>query len=96
MAQHASAKKRHRQSLKRYARHRHYRSTVRSAVRRARRAAVESSEDAARYVHEAEQLLRRALTKGSMHQSTVSRTVSRLQRLLKSKGAPPPGQPPPG
>ena len=86
MAQHASAKKRHRQSLKRSARNRHYRSTVRSAVRRARRAAVESSEDAVRYAHEAEQLLRRALTKGSMHQRTVSRTVSRLQKLLKGNG----------
>ncbi len=86
MAQHASAKKRHRQSLKRHARNRHYRSTVRSAVRQARRTAADSSAGAARYVHEAERLLRRALTKGSMHQRTVSRTVSRLQRLLKSKG----------
>ncbi len=86
MAQHASAKKRHRQSLKRHARNRHYRSTVRSAVRQARRTATDGAEGAARYVHEAERLLRRALTKGSMHQRTVSRTVSRLQRLLKSKG----------
>ncbi len=86
MAQHASAQKRHRQSLKRYARNRHYRSTVRSAVRKARQTAADSSEDAVRYVHEAERLLRRALTKGSMHQRTVSRTVSRLRRLLKSDG----------
>ncbi len=86
MAQHASAEKRHRQSLKRYARNRHYRSTVRSAVRKARQTAADCSEDAVRYYHEAERLLRRALTKGTMHQRTVSRTVSRLRRLLKSDG----------
>jgi small subunit ribosomal protein S20 len=86
MAQHASAKKRHRQSLKRYARNRHYRTTVRSAIRRARSAAAEGSEDTARYCQDAERLLRKASGKGAMHQSTVSRTVSRLQKLLKRAG----------
>ena len=86
MAQHASAKKRHRQSLKRYARNRHYRSTVRSAVRRARHAAAGSAEDTAKYCHDAERLLRKALSKGAVHERTVSRTVSRLQKLLQRAG----------
>lgn len=86
MAHHASAKKRHRQSLQRQARNRHIRSTVRGAVRRARRAVAEKSQDAAGACHEAERLLRRALSKGVLHQRTVSRTVSRLQKLLKPAG----------
>ena len=86
MADHPSAKRRHRQSLKLYARNRHYRSTVRSAVRRARRAAAESAEEASKYCHDAERLLRSALSKGAMHERTVSRTVSRLQKLLQRAG----------
>ena len=86
MAQHASAKKRYRQSVKRYARNRHYRSTVRSAIRKARQAAAENSDDAAGACQEAERLLRRALAKGVVRRSTVSRTVSRLQKLLKRAG----------
>jgi small subunit ribosomal protein S20 len=86
MGNHASAKKRHRQSLKRHARNKHVRSTVRSAVRKARRSSAEGAADASQSCLEAERLLRRAATKGIVHPKTASRTVSRLQKLLKRAG----------
>jgi len=83
MAQHASAKKRHRQSLIRRERNRPWRSSVRNAVRRVRRAAAQGDPDLETHLRGAERLLRRAATKGIMHRKTVSRTVSRLHKLLK-------------
>jgi small subunit ribosomal protein S20 len=84
MAQHRSAEKRHRQSLKRRARNRHTRATVRNAVRRARKAV--GTDEAPAQVHQAEKLLRKAASKGVLHKKTVSRTVSRLARAV-NRGA---------
>jgi len=81
MANHPSAKKRHRQSLKRQARNKHVRSTVRSAVRAVQAGSAEP--EAAEKLARAEQLLRKAQTKGVFHRKTVSRTVSRLTRLVQ-------------
>ncbi len=81
MAHHASAKKRHRQSLQRRERNRHWRSGVRNAVRRVRRAAAQGDPELDTYLRGAEQLLRRASAKGIMHWKTASRTVSRLHKL---------------
>ena len=78
MANHASAVKRHRQSLKRRERNNHVRRTCRSAVRRARAALQAGSPDAEKLVRLAERTLRKACTKGVYHPRTVSRTVSRL------------------
>ncbi len=83
MANHPSAKKRHRQSERRYERNKHVRSTVRGAVRKARQAGAEGSDDAAAFARDAERLLRRAASKGVVHPKTASRTVSRLQKLLR-------------
>ncbi len=82
MAHHASAKKRHRQSLVRRERNRHLRSGVRNAVRRLRRAAAQGDPGLETHLRGAEQLLRRASSKGVLHRKTVSRTVSRLHKLL--------------
>jgi small subunit ribosomal protein S20 len=81
MANHPSAKKRHRQSLKRQERNKHVRSTVRNAVRAVQTSAGEP--EAAEKLAAAERLLRKAQTKGIFHQKTVSRTVSRLTRLVQ-------------
>jgi small subunit ribosomal protein S20 len=78
MADHASARKRHRQSLKRRERNNHARKTCRNAVRRAREALVAGTPDAAELCKQAERALRKACTKGLYHPRTVSRTVSRL------------------
>ena len=87
MANHRSAVKRHRQSLKRAARNQHWRATCRNAVRRARRAAEEKAEDGAELCSQAERVLRKASSKGVFHPRTVSRTVSRLRRTLRAHGA---------
>ena len=87
MANHPSAAKRHRQSLKRYARNRHWRATCRNALRQARRAADEGAENRAELCSQAERLLRKACSKRVFHPRTVSRTVSRLQRKLLAQGA---------
>jgi small subunit ribosomal protein S20 len=86
MAHNASARKRHRQSLERAARNKHWRSTVRNAVRRARRAAEERAPDAAQQMQRAERMLRKAGSKGVVHARTVSRTVSRLRHLARRTG----------
>ena len=82
MANHPSAKKRHRQSLVRRVRNKRRLSQVRNAVRAARGALESSAEDGRAQVQHAERLLRRAGSKGILHSRTVSRTVSRLYRQL--------------
>ncbi len=84
MAHHASAKKRHRQSLVRRERNRHLRAGVRNAVRRVRRAAAQGDPELETHFRGAERLLRKASSKGVLHRKTVSRTVSRLNKLLNS------------
>jgi small subunit ribosomal protein S20 len=82
MATHKSAKKRHAQSLRRRARNNQIEKTVRGAVRKLREAkASGAKKDVAKLFHDAERLLRKAASKGAMHQRTVSRTVSRLAKL---------------
>jgi small subunit ribosomal protein S20 len=83
MANHVSAEKRHRQSERRRLRNKHWRSTVRHAVKRVREGAAEHAGDLAERLHRAERLLRKAESKGVVHASTVSRTVSRLTRLVQ-------------
>jgi small subunit ribosomal protein S20 len=84
MATHASARKRHRQSLKRRERNNHVRRTCRSAVRRARQAILTGAPDAEDLRKRAERVLRKAASKGIYHPRTVSRTVSRLVQALRA------------
>lgn len=79
VANHASAKKRARQTIKRTARNKHIRTTVRSLVKDVRQA-IEAEDKAA-----AEQALQKAVAsidsavhKGVFHRKTGSRYVSRL------------------
>ncbi|MGH9889365.1 MAG: 30S ribosomal protein S20 [bacterium] len=83
MATHRSAKKRHIQSLKRNERNNRVRKTVRGAVRKLRDAAATGSGDKQELLKSAERLLRKASTKGVLHKKTVSRTVSRLAKLVQ-------------
>ncbi len=83
MATHRSAKKRHVQSLKRRARNNQVRKTVRGAVRKLRDAAAAGTGDKQALLKDAERLLRKASSKGVVHKRTVSRTVSRLAKLVQ-------------
>ena len=79
MANHASAKKRIRQTEKRTARNRHVRTTVRTYIKRARQAIASGDQRAAaEAVREAESKIRKAVSKGVFHHKTGSRYVSRL------------------
>ena len=85
MANHRSALKRHRQSLKRRARNRTIASSARSAVKKVRTAAASGdAEDTAQAVRSAESLLRRAASKGVLPRARVDRQVSRLSKLTHS------------
>jgi small subunit ribosomal protein S20 len=81
MAQHRSAEKRHRQSLKQSARNKSWKTGVRNAIRRVRAGAAGGAQGIEEPLREAERLLRKAASKGVFHKKTVSRTISRLHKL---------------
>lgn len=79
MANHASAKKRIRQTYKRTARNRHIRSTVRGSVKTVRDAIAASDASAAKpALARAIRLIDMAVTKGVYHRKTGSRYIGRL------------------
>ncbi|HEY8429441.1 MAG TPA: 30S ribosomal protein S20 [Sandaracinaceae bacterium] len=79
MANHASAKKRIRQTIKRTARNRHIRSTVRTFIKRVR-AAIQAGDKAAAQeaLVAAVKKIDGAVSKGVYHRKTGSRYISRL------------------
>ena len=85
MANHASAKKRARQTVKRTARNRHIRTNVRTVVKRVR-AANESGDAAAakKALVEAVSRIDGAVAKGIYHRKTGSRYISRLTHQVNS------------
>ena len=88
MANHASAKKRIRQTKKRTLRNMALRSRVRSAVRRVEEALQAADSDAAtKAMASAAPLLQQSAGKGIFHANTVSRKISRLSRRLNALGA---------
>ena len=82
MANHRQAEKRHRQSEKRHTRNKDIRSGVRNAVRGVRAAAAAGEEDLAAQFASAERVIRKSVSKGSLHARTASRTISRLHKLV--------------
>ena len=83
MANHASAKKRVRQTVKRTARNRQIRTYVRTCVKRVR-AAVEAGDSGAakKALLEATTRIDGAVSKGLFHRKTGSRYISRLTRQV--------------
>ena len=80
MANHASAKKRHRQNVKRSTRNSAARSRMRRAIKEARAAIASNAEDKATRVKLAVQEVYRAASKNIIPARTASRNVSRLMR----------------
>ena len=81
LAQHKSAKKRARQSLKRRARNRSAQSRIRTGLKEARSAIEGGDAEAGQAaVRRAESLLRRAASKGVIPKKRASRAVARLAR----------------
>ena len=85
MANHASAKKRARQTIKRTARNRHIRTTVRTQVKRVR-SAIEAGDQAAakKALAAAISHIDGAVSKGIFHRKTGSRYISRLTHQVNS------------
>ena len=88
MANHKSATKEHRQSLKRRARNRDHRSRLRTAVKKFR-AALEAgdTETAGGLLPSTLALLDRTAKLGGIHDSAAARTKSRLTRALNRASA---------
>jgi small subunit ribosomal protein S20 len=81
VANHKSAKKRARQTLKRTERNRSTRSRVKSAVKSARTAlAAGDAGETAAAIKTAEGILRRAASKRAIPKKRASRSVSRLAK----------------
>ncbi|RLB52702.1 MAG: 30S ribosomal protein S20 [Deltaproteobacteria bacterium] len=79
MANHASAKKRIRQTLKRTERSKHIRSTVRGLVKSVRVAVAEGDKASAQtQLKQAVRRIDMAVNKGIFHRKTGSRYISRL------------------
>ena len=88
MAQHKSAKKRARQSLKRRAGNRHVRSGLRTAIKDARTAIAGGvTDETSGALRSAERTIRQAASKGVISKKQASRTVSRLAKSAHTAGA---------
>ena len=85
---HPSARKRHRQSLKRQARNRAIKTRVRTAAKQALDA-IESNDRPAgeTALKSAMKVLHKAASKGTIKRNTASRKIARLSRRLHVKHA---------
>lgn len=81
MANHKSAIKRHRQSLKRRDSNRAARAEVRTALKKAATVSASGKRDeAVKATQQAESLMAKAVKKGRFHKKTLARKVSRLAK----------------
>jgi small subunit ribosomal protein S20 len=83
VANHASALKRHRQTVKRSTRNQGLRTRLRHLVRAVRQAIAGNDAAAAEAtLHRATRALDKAVTKGLIHRNSAARRVSRLSRAV--------------
>jgi small subunit ribosomal protein S20 len=85
LANHKSALKRHKQSLKRAERNRANRTRVKNAVKSVRLAVLEKDAATANaaFIH-ATSILDKTAGKGAIHHRTAARKISRLAKAVKS------------
>lgn len=83
MANHKSAEKRHRQSLKKKLRNKTAKTSARTAIKKAKVALTEKKTDAKQLARSAESSLAKLVVKGIMHKKTASRLISRLNKKSK-------------
>lgn len=87
MAHHKSAIKRIKQTAKKTARNRHVSSTLKTYIKRVREAVEAKDKDAAvAALKIAIPVIDTTATKGVIHRSTASRSVSRLTKLVNTLG----------
>ena len=86
MANHPSAAKRHRQSLKRRANNRMTKSEIHSSIVKVRQSLSEGKgAEALELLRKAESVLSRAASKGRVHKKNASRKISRLAKAVAAK-----------
>ena len=82
-----SAKKSHRQSLKRRDRNRSQRSALKTAIKKVRAAVADGdTAGALELLQAAQKRLDQAAAKNLIHKNSAARTKSRLARLIKTAG----------
>ncbi|MCD4688480.1 MAG: 30S ribosomal protein S20 [Desulfuromonadaceae bacterium] len=85
MANHKSAIKRNKQTAVRTARNTHIRTTMRTFVKQVRTAVANGEKETAQTaLIRAVPYIDKAATKGIIHQSTASRKISRLNKLVNT------------
>lgn len=86
MANHKSAEKRHRQSLKRRTRNRVTKAAIRTVIKKSQ-AAIETKDikGAKELARQAEVLIARAASKGIFHKKTAQRYISRVSSAVSAK-----------
>lgn len=85
MANHKSAVKRHKQSLKAAARNRSQRTRVKNVIKNTRLAIRENDRTkAAEALSKAASVLGKATTKGAIHWKTAARKISRLAKAVNA------------
>lgn len=85
MANHASAKKRIRQTARRTERNKHFRTTARTTIKRVREAIVSGKkQDAETALEACVSQIDRAVAKGLWHRKAGSRYISRLTSQVKA------------
>lgn len=85
MANHKSAIKRHKQSLKKAARNRANRTRVKNVVKAVRAAVLEKDTEKAQAAFvQATSVLDKTASKGSIHWRNAARKISRLAKAVKS------------
>lgn len=80
MANHKSAEKRNRQSIKRRERNRSNRSTVKTATQKASEAIRKDAKGSAAVISSTASVLAKAAHKGAIPKGRASRKISRLQK----------------
>ncbi|MCL2468984.1 MAG: 30S ribosomal protein S20 [Alphaproteobacteria bacterium] len=84
MANHKSAAKRARQSVKRNKLNRAHRSTAHTSARKVEKAlAIKDLTSAKETLQQAESVLARAASRGTLHRKTAARKTSRLAKAVK-------------
>lgn len=78
MANHKSAEKRHRQSIKKNERNKSAKTAIRTAVKKARAAIVAKDPKAVELARAAEKMLAKASSKGIVNKKAASRQTSRI------------------
>jgi small subunit ribosomal protein S20 len=87
VAHHKSAIKRIKQNEKRNARNRHQKSTLKTYIKRVREAVESKDKEAAvAALNLAIPVIDKTATKGVIHKSNASRSVSRLTKLVNTLG----------